>query len=326
MSDPTPSLASLKRASRWLHSFASDVASQTGEDGILAKTLSLLPDTNRWCVEFGAWDGQHLSNTFNLVHAHSYTAVLIEADLNKYEDLCSTYPHPDRAIFINKCVGWSGEDSLDQILAFYPVPRDFDLLSVDIDGNDHHVWSATRTYRPKLVLIEYNPTIANGIEFVQRNDFHCSQGNSATSLVQLGKQKGYELIAVTRLNLLFVDSKYYSLFNIPDNSLEVIRDDTEVGQIFFGYDGTVFLLQGKSVGQCLLPWHGCRLSQRRVQVLPALLRRYPPTYNRIQRWAFALLSVFNVMWTDPRAALRKLKRYARPSSAEGARQPDRNRQ
>ncbi len=65
-------LQELKRRSRWLNEYASDVYSQTGEDGVLANALEILPSSNQWCVEFGAWDGKHLSNTYSLVEKNGY--------------------------------------------------------------------------------------------------------------------------------------------------------------------------------------------------------------------------------------------------------------
>jgi hypothetical protein len=274
-------LAEVKAASRWLSAFAQNVHSQAGEDGILAKALSLLPDRNHWCIEFGAWDGRHLSNTFNLVERHGYHVVLIEGDRHKYAQLRSAYPHGDRAIFINTYVGWSSRDGLDQILRGHAVPEDPDLLTIDVDGNDYHIWRALERTRPKLILIEYNPTMANSVEFIQPADPGCNQGSSPGALVILGKKKGYELIAITRLNLLFVDEKYYELFQVPDNTLEALRDDPP-DHIFCGYDGTVFLY-----GAVGARWHRMWLSEGDVQVLPRMLRGYPPTYSRLRNFAFA---------------------------------------
>ena len=51
----------------------------------------------------------------------------------------------------------------------YAVPRDFDLLSIDIDGNDYWVWKAIERYRPRAVIVEYNvffqPTVAKTIAY-----------------------------------------------------------------------------------------------------------------------------------------------------------------
>ena len=63
--------------------------SQHGEDGILEELLKRLNITNGWVCEFGAWDGKHLSNTFNLIEQGA-NSVLIEGDSTRYSDLLET--------------------------------------------------------------------------------------------------------------------------------------------------------------------------------------------------------------------------------------------
>jgi hypothetical protein len=46
--------------------------SQYGEDDILERLFSLLEISQGWCVEFGAWDGTHLSNTAALVRHQNW--------------------------------------------------------------------------------------------------------------------------------------------------------------------------------------------------------------------------------------------------------------
>jgi len=268
-------LEQLKKSSRWLSGFAADVYSQTGEEGIIAKALSLLPAKDRWCVEFGAWDGRHLSNTYHLVESDQYNVVLIEGDKTKYDALCAEYPFQKQAFFANTFVGWTADDGLDSILSKYAIPQDFDFLSIDIDGNDFHVWKAVEKYRPKLVLIEFNPTSSNRFNYVQPPDPARNTSNSPAPLVALGKSKGYELICVVGPNLLFVDERYFSAFGIPDNSLEVMRDEDEVAKLFLGFDGTL-----QVEGPTEMRWHGGNF--RINQPLWPALRHYPPTYNRFQ--------------------------------------------
>src|ERR1700687_312128 len=69
--------------------------SQYGEDGIIDWGLSQTEPRHRICVEFGAWDGRTLSNTFNLVANHGWRAVYIEADARKFrvlQETAAAYP------------------------------------------------------------------------------------------------------------------------------------------------------------------------------------------------------------------------------------------
>ena len=276
MDRPIDNLQDLKSASRWLANCARSVYSQDGEDGIVAKALSMLPATNRWCVEVGAWDGRYLSNTFNLVENMQYRVVLIEGDPRKYRSLCRDYPFKDRATFMQQFVGWSGQNSLDAILSRHPVPIDFDLLSIDVDGNDFHVWRAVNRYKPRLVLIEFNPTAANRLDYVQPADMRLSRGSSPAAMIRLGKEKGYELISLTQHNLLFVDGAYFHLFNIPDNSLSVMRDEDSVTTVLVCFDGYLI-----ADGPAFLRWHGMKFKLK--QVLPWALRAFPGNYNLLQK-------------------------------------------
>jgi hypothetical protein len=274
-------LKELQEQSRWLLNHASNVTSQFGEDGIIAKALELLPERNHWCIEFGAWDGKKYSNTYNLITAHGYRGVLIEADVVRFRDLQRTHD-AQKNILINAVVGFTEKDSLETLLRGHPIPDDVDLLSIDIDGNDYHAWGAIYKLRPKLVVIEFNPTIANPIRFVQQPRLGVTHGSSAAALIELARAKGYELICAMTSNLIFVESCYFALFNIPDNSLALMRDDSETPHLFFGYDGHVFLH-----GDTSLTWNPrVTLRESSIQALPRHLQKLPGNYTGFERWLF----------------------------------------
>ena len=66
--------------------------SQNGEDGIIKKIIEDLKlEKNKLSVcEFGAWDGIHFSNTFNLVEKFNAKALYIEGDEEKFKSLLQT--------------------------------------------------------------------------------------------------------------------------------------------------------------------------------------------------------------------------------------------
>jgi hypothetical protein len=253
-----------------------NVHSQNGEDGIIAHLLDQLPELNSWCVEFGAWDGQYLSNTCNLIENRGYNAVLIEGDAQRAAALGSRYSRNSRVHPVQAFVGWNPDDSLDAILHKTPAPLDFDLLSIDIDGNDYHAWEAVNEYRPKLVVIEFNATIPTGVEFVQPRDPAVQWGSSFDAIVKLGKRKGYALIAATDWNAMFVVEELFPRFCIEDNSPRAVRPEGKfVTHVFHGYDGTLH-----TAGYGSMVWHPFPI---RVRQLPRLLRGYRATRGFFRR-------------------------------------------
>jgi len=275
--------------SAWIKEHKKDVYSQCGEDGIVETILETLPENDKWCVEFGAWDGVSLSNTRNLINHRGYSAVLIEGSEKRFEDLKRNCACDWNTIALNRFVGFERENNLDHVLGSTPIPVDFDFLSIDVDGNDYHIWRAMTNYRPKLVCIEFNPTIPANVKFVQPANLRVSQGSSLLSLVELGKEKGYELVSVSHFNAFFVKCEYVPRFQIDCNDPHVLWTDTEnVTYLFSGYDGTVFLRGG-----CKLPWHKVDLKEQRFQRLPSFLRRYPGNYGTLQVMAFGVYLLFN---------------------------------
>lgn len=283
----------------WLLEHGSSVYSQTGEDGIIQKILEILAENDKWCVEFGAGDGRDSSNSCNLILNKGYSAVLIESRKARFVQLQKNYAQNKNVYTINQSVGFKEEDNLDHVLKMTPIPCDFDFLTIDIDGNDYHVWKAMSKYEPKAICIEFNPTIPTEIRFVQPADRSLNQGSSLLSLVELGKEKGYELVSVLPVNAFFVKSKYYPLFEIADNVPTVLRKDlSAITHLFSGYDGRIFLR-----GNMKLPWHLIEIKESKVQQLPRLFRKYPDNFRKIDiiMWIMYLgftctLWLMHVIW------------------------------
>ena len=264
---------------KWLLEYSANRHSQSGEDGIIEKILELLDEPTRWCVEFGAWDGCYLSNTYDLIVNKDYSAVMIERSPTKFGELAEKFRNNPNVIPVNACVGFTESDGLDSILADTPVPEDFDILSIDIDGNDFHVWNAVTKYRPRLVVIEYNPTIPSPVEFVQPADMSVNQGASILSLKQLAKKKNYELICITENNCLFVISKYFDRVGIEDNSVEMLRPNESLATyIFNGLDGRVFVR-----GYGKLAWHGIPYLESRMQQVARPFRKFPSNFGPVMK-------------------------------------------
>jgi len=266
--------------------FARNEHSQFGEDGIIEAVLDNLRFKDNWCVEFGAWDGIHLSNTFNLIKNFSYNAVLIEANKRKFRELV-TNMSPYNVVVKNSFITFEGPNTLDNLLSDTDVPLNFDLLSIDIDGNDYWIFESITSYHPKLICVEYNPSIPNDVDYIQPRDFSIKRGASAKSLCSLALKKGYELVATTQTNLIFVDSIIYADMPLKDNSLSFLRDDSDCKvYVFTGYDGEVILSQPLH-----FYWHSLNVTQKNFQYLPSYLREFPSDYTLFQKFLFALFLI-----------------------------------
>ncbi len=220
---------------RNLSSYARNVYSQNGEDGIIQEACARLNITKGYFVEFGAWDGKYLSNTYNLYENYGWSGCYIEGDQARFHTLSKNID-PEKILAINCFVSIDGENTLDKILKRNGIDRHLDILSIDIDSDDLAVWASIKDYRSKIVVIEYNPTIPNACEFVQAPGVQI--GNAPLSIIKLGAAKGYWPFAVTDTNLLFVQKELFDQLRLRRApTISELRQ--EVGFIFLGYDGSI---------------------------------------------------------------------------------------
>lgn len=219
--------------------FRKTVTSQWGDDGIIEEIFRRIGTANNFCVEFGAWDGKHLSNTWDLWHNQSWSAILIEGDAEREQALAQSIKDLPKVTSYNAQVTAHGENSLDHILARLDAPTKLDLLSVDIDGDDYYVLESLTQFTPRVVVIEYNPTIPPDLDMVQSQGEYF--GASALALVNLAKKKNYGLVCCTETNCFFVLQSEYSLLEISEPTLAQVFPADNLTYVITAFDGRAFL-------------------------------------------------------------------------------------
>lgn len=165
--------------------FERKVHSQNGEDGVLEAIFAAIGVTNRYFVEFGCGDATECNTAFLL--DQGWHGLIMDCD--GISRNLSAFIHKEHVT----------AENINSLLKKYEVPAEFDLLSIDIDGNDYWVWQAM-TCRPRVVVIEYNAHVPHterkAIAYDPSFRWNGTSyfGANLRALKELGQEKGYMLV------------------------------------------------------------------------------------------------------------------------------------
>ena len=202
-----------------LSAFELKVFSQNGEDGIIAEITRRLGIETGYFVEFGIESGAE-GNCVFLANILGWRGLFIEGDPAMFAELSRKYSFNANVATANALMS---PDNIDEVFRAQAVPDDFDILAIDVDGNDYWLWRGLRTYRPKVVVIEYNAGLDPSQALVQpltskgwdgTNYFGASLG----AMRALAAEKGYELVytELAGVNAFFVRSDLAADFPSAD--------------------------------------------------------------------------------------------------------------
>lgn len=209
-----------------------NVFSQFGEDGMIQHLLDRIGIKHHRCGEVGAADGLFLSNTAHLWRHHGWLAVLAERGPEWEEKLLSNVDGFDVEV-------WMGPVTPDNINDIFH--GDFDVLSIDVDGDDYFLFEAL-TGAPRIVVIEINHSIPWWMN-VKPSAPSGRLGSSASAMVELAAAKGYVLVGATGCNLFFVHHAEFIDHRLSfESGLSVLMEDQPVTYMATDYSGNRVLL------------------------------------------------------------------------------------
>ncbi|HHP7240172.1 MAG TPA: hypothetical protein ACFCUD_00780 [Cyclobacteriaceae bacterium] len=204
------------------------------DEGLTEYIFTIIPAKKKFCIEFGAKSFEFLHSR-SLILNHDFQALLIEADPDGVKNLREKLSGYSKVAIVEDFVD---RDNIEQIFKNNAVPQNPDLLIIDIDGNDYHLWEAIKQYHPTFVVIEYNPsyppkqkfTIDYRSNFVWKGDDY--YGASIQSLVDLANRKGYELLHVKMGgdSLYFVKDDEFKKFGIDCNDVNYMYQPPQYGK------------------------------------------------------------------------------------------------
>jgi hypothetical protein len=192
-----------------LNLYKKRVYSQDGEDGMIEKFFSTLNIEKGWYCEFGATDGNMVPNT-RCLRERDWKGILIEGNPQFFYQLNKNFGDNPNIDVFEKYVSCEKGEMLDEIIAQTKAPRDLDLLSIDVDGNDLWIWDSLNEYLPKLVIVEYNSNFPTESSLTipynkdHRHDDDDFFGATPGAFNKVAEKKGYHLIGYTEcLNLFY---------------------------------------------------------------------------------------------------------------------------
>ena len=180
-----------------LETWAARGFSQFGADGILHKLFADIGTTDKYFVEFGTQNGTQC-NTRWLREACSWSGLLMDGG------------YDNTAINLHREFITSG--NILSLFAKYGVPKTFDLLSVDIDGNDFHVLKKILTVHvPRVIVVETNfkilPSLTIKYNPKHRWDGTCYSSASVAAFEKMLRPHGYSRVASYRPDTYWVHSR-----------------------------------------------------------------------------------------------------------------------
>ena len=121
------------------------------------------------------------------------------------------------------------------------------------------------------------------VEFIQEKNFNTKQGTSGL-LKKLAKNKKYLLVGCTLTNLFFVDEIYKNkVLGDSEINFDEIRNDKNIKNIIISPEENY-----NNNGS--IKFHILIITNKKFQILPSFLRRFPDDYNFFQKFLFLVTS------------------------------------
>lgn len=195
------------------------VFSQSDEDGIVKTIFNRIGATNKTFVEFGVGDGLE-NNTVSLLY-EGWSGLWIEGSEVYCESIRKVFNSAIKSNQLRLINSFATPENINKLILQGESLSEIDLLSIDIDGNDAHVFNAITCISPRVIVFEYNAKFGPSMSYCMAYDGSYGWGKTDRFGASL---KYFELLLA---------GKGYSLVgcNIVGTNAFFIRNDL-VGEHF----------------------------------------------------------------------------------------------
>lgn len=236
---------------KYLEPYGFKVYSQNDEDGIISEIFNRIGVTDKRFIEFGVQNG--LESNCHYLLLKGWTGLWIEGNKKSCKDLERRFEPALKDGRLKLVNAFITVKNINTLFRDNGMTGDIDLLSIDIDGNDYHIWEAISVIQPRVVVIEYNAKFPPECEWVMPYDenhvwdLSDRHGASLKALEMLGGGKGYQLVGtnMTGSNAFFVRAELaQDKFPLPANAenlynpprwIRLDYETTHMNKAFLGY-------------------------------------------------------------------------------------------
>lgn len=187
-----------RTAPRALGGFGYKIFAQSDEDGVIAEIFRRIGTTNKVFVEFGVGDGLE-NNSAALLYA-GWSGLWIDGSDEFCRQIEATYATAISKGQLSIINSFITVDNIDGLIASKAPAGEIDLLSVDIDGNDAHVYRRIACINPRVVVFEYNAKFGPSIDYCMgyQSDYVWKKsdrfGASLKHFELLMRERGYSCV------------------------------------------------------------------------------------------------------------------------------------
>lgn len=214
------------------------IFSQWGEDGIIQHLIKSIQIKNKTFIEFGVEDFNE-SNCRFLLMKDNWRGFIIDGSQKNINTIKKSYFYWKYGL--EAFYSFLTIDNINEVMQISGFDEDLGILSIDVDGNDWFLLKAIETYKPRILICEYNEifgkerkiSVPYDANFIRAKKHYSNLyfGASLAAINFLAEMKGYSFIGINNnCNNAFYIRNDLVNENTPKASIEGIFQRSNIAE------------------------------------------------------------------------------------------------
>ena len=175
----------------------------------------------------------------NLIINHGYKGYLFDGDDKNVHVAEKFFKSQKDCLLVQPTIknAWITKSNINKLLEDIGLTGEVDLLSLDIDGNDYHIWDSISVILPRICVFETHSIIPSDLAVTipyTENFYAMDKGEvdsefrsaSLLAMVKLSRKKGYTMVGSHKhgFNVFFVRDDLLNNL-LPRPTIDEIHDN-----------------------------------------------------------------------------------------------------